>query len=603
MFTRRLQFCVVVIISGIIYYLTICPTVEFIDSGELALACKYLGIAHPTGYPLYTLLGFLFAKIPFGSLIDRVNFLSLLLTALATGFLFMFLNRITAMNGQARRINLMAISIALFVSFSPVWWSQGTSNEVYPLNLLLMIVSIWALFEFSSGNDKRVRWLFLSAYALGLCFANHLSAVYLIPGFVYILVAETRRTKDGKLTTPASILFVAFPLTLYLFLPLRAQHEPFLNWGNVSDPFFLYKHITGWQYRVWMFTNPLGIFKDFNSRIIPAASLIYDQFKWYGLILMAVGLIVSIRRNKRLLVFAALIWFANLIYVLNYEIGDIESYYLPMIFVSSAFMAIALAEATRWIDRRRTPVGRPILITILILFPLANLIFNYVKADRSRKVFARQGVYDIAKSVGQNGVGIIENWDFYSPWLYFRFEENLRPDLVMLDKELMRRSWYIDFIRRYHPDIYRRSQSQFEEFLHQVKPFERGKSFDADVIDRAYYGMLDAVIDNESSMGPVYTNVVSDPKFAAGRPRIPDGIMFKFDSPAIFAIRPRFQFADSIWENPAVYKDRRVGYLLTYYARAFESRQKYCAYFKRIDEAKYYEGLYMRVRRIISEIE
>ena len=82
-----------VIISAAVYKLTLCPTVEFIDSGELALACKNLGIAHPTGYPLYTLLGRLASFFP-GSLIIDVNMMSLLFTALAAGFLYLLISEI-----------------------------------------------------------------------------------------------------------------------------------------------------------------------------------------------------------------------------------------------------------------------------------------------------------------------------------------------------------------------------------------------------------------------------------------------------------------------------------------------------------------------------
>ena len=50
--TKSMLFVLVVAISAIGYYATLCPTVEFIDSGELAMVCRNLGIAHPTGYPL-----------------------------------------------------------------------------------------------------------------------------------------------------------------------------------------------------------------------------------------------------------------------------------------------------------------------------------------------------------------------------------------------------------------------------------------------------------------------------------------------------------------------------------------------------------------------
>ena len=48
----------------IIYIITLAPSVVEIDSGELSTVQATLGIAHPTGYPLFTLVGFIFSKIP-----------------------------------------------------------------------------------------------------------------------------------------------------------------------------------------------------------------------------------------------------------------------------------------------------------------------------------------------------------------------------------------------------------------------------------------------------------------------------------------------------------------------------------------------------------
>ena len=48
----------------IIYLFTLAPSVVEIDSGELATVQAKLGIAHPTGYPLFTLIGHLFYLLP-----------------------------------------------------------------------------------------------------------------------------------------------------------------------------------------------------------------------------------------------------------------------------------------------------------------------------------------------------------------------------------------------------------------------------------------------------------------------------------------------------------------------------------------------------------
>ena len=78
----------VFVVSLFIYLQTLAPAVStiFDDSLEFQLVSYQLGIAHPTGYPLYTLMGKLFTSLPVGTIAYRVNLLSALCGALtATG--------------------------------------------------------------------------------------------------------------------------------------------------------------------------------------------------------------------------------------------------------------------------------------------------------------------------------------------------------------------------------------------------------------------------------------------------------------------------------------------------------------------------------------
>src|SRR5438477_13110552 len=75
-----------------IYASTLAPSIAWgnggADSGELAVAAYHLGVAHPTGYPLYVLLGFLVTHLPLGT--DpawRLNLLSALCAAAVVGVL------------------------------------------------------------------------------------------------------------------------------------------------------------------------------------------------------------------------------------------------------------------------------------------------------------------------------------------------------------------------------------------------------------------------------------------------------------------------------------------------------------------------------------
>ena len=621
---KPILFILIVAASAIVYSITLCPTAEFIDSGELALAAKNLGIAHPTGYPLYTLLGRLASVFLWGKLIHRVNLLSLMLTSFASGFLYLLIFEIiipgplqhSGANAEQKTgqmphhkfdilFHIIASCTAFFMAFSPTWWSQGTTNEVYSLNLFLNAISLWFLMKSINSKANRGNLLLMAIFLLGLCFTNHLSAIYLLPGYLYILILEIRKSRTKFPALLTLLGFFIFPATLYLFLPIRAQFKPFLNWGGVDRSFyFFYKHITGWQYQVWMFQNPLGAFSNL-AKLDPSAKLVLAQFGWVGLAITMVGILAGVARYRRILIFAAIISLCNLIYVLNYDIPDIDSYYLPMFLMLSIFFALGIVFLSEKIPGKtlKNSLIKYVIAGAILILPLSNLLRNYYESDISKKTFAQKGVIDLTNSMEPGALTLVDNWDFYSPWLYLHFVENFRPDTRMLDKELMRRSWYIDFVRRFFPDIYARSKPEFEEFLRQVKPYEHGRPYNSDEIDKAYYEMLHAVIEHESAIAPVYTNILDDQKLISGNPLAPDGILFRFYPENKFLESPLFSFDNSYWADKSVYKDVRVGYLLSFYARAFNSRSRYCQYFNKPDEANYYKNLESKVSATIGEIK
>ncbi|MBU1345224.1 MAG: DUF2723 domain-containing protein [Proteobacteria bacterium] len=74
----------VLFVSFGVYLHTLTPTVGFHDSGDMITASWVLGLPHPTGYPLYTLLGKVFCIIiPIGNIAYRMNMESALFASLA----------------------------------------------------------------------------------------------------------------------------------------------------------------------------------------------------------------------------------------------------------------------------------------------------------------------------------------------------------------------------------------------------------------------------------------------------------------------------------------------------------------------------------------
>ena len=239
-------------LAAVIYYLTSAPGVTYIDSGELAANCATLGIAHPTGYPLYVCLGRLAVLISGLTAIRSCNLLSVLIAGAAAGVLCLLIN-LMIQGKSGLHFRIAAAAAALFASLTPVWWSQGVTNEVYGLTLLLNLLTLcFATLFIERGNIRYLNALF---YFWGLSLGSHLSSIFLLPAVVYALWtggAFSRGIK-GRIFVP--LLFGAIALTTYLYLPIRSIHKPFLNWSNPATWEGFINHISGWQYRVWMFNS------------------------------------------------------------------------------------------------------------------------------------------------------------------------------------------------------------------------------------------------------------------------------------------------------------------------------------------------------------
>src|SRR5262249_34969790 len=86
---------VVMLTAGVLYFLTAARDIVVGDTPELIMAAVTLGVAHPPGYPLFTMLGHVFSLLPLGPIPFRVNLLSVVSNALAVGVIYLAAVRLT----------------------------------------------------------------------------------------------------------------------------------------------------------------------------------------------------------------------------------------------------------------------------------------------------------------------------------------------------------------------------------------------------------------------------------------------------------------------------------------------------------------------------
>lgn len=123
--------CISIASSAFALYLrTLAPSVLISDPGEYQFVLYELGIPHPTGYPLYVLLGHFWSRLPIGSVAYRINLLSAVFGVVTLIFVYLGLWELTKCRG-------VAFGLTLFFAVTPTFWSQMLVAGSYPLNALL----------------------------------------------------------------------------------------------------------------------------------------------------------------------------------------------------------------------------------------------------------------------------------------------------------------------------------------------------------------------------------------------------------------------------------------------------------------------------------
>jgi hypothetical protein len=598
-----LALLLIFILDLIVYLLTLSPTLQFIDSGELAVVCKTLGIAHPTGYPLYTLLGRLFSLLPWKDIIFRVNFMSLFFICSANLILFsVFLVMEKDLKKRNEKLTNMdiwsALLATLIFSFTPTLWSQATSNEVYALNvlffgLIMLLVLLWKR-RWKEYRGDKIFYLLIFVYALS--FGNHMSTLLLLPALIFIFIsAYGKNLFQPKRLILIFVLFL-LGLSIYFFLPIRSSQNPVMDWGNPQSWVTFKRQVTGWQYQVWMFAESTDtLVANLKSFI----KLFFHQFPWYLLPLSLLGMYRLFVHDRKILIFLLIFFLVNVFYGINYVIPDIDPYFLGAFLVNAVFIGSGLNFIFRIIENSKLQkfISQSLII-LFILLPLISLKKNYFEADRSRDHFAYDFATNLMRSIKKDAVLMTNVWDHYSPWLYLRFVELKRPDINYLDVELCRRSWYFNFIRQNYPDLYRTSESEITKFVREVYPFENRRTFNPQIIENAYTDMLNSFLARNFQTRPLYDDLIGESRFEKLYLKNPEGMAYSLkDSLRYYPYDfPNLEIRGIM--DHRIYKDDRTLFNLNRYPFMIDARLKYLSYFKWEGEV---EALQRRYEKLLKE--
>ncbi len=201
-------------IPAIAYAASASPEPASWDTAELQGVPYILGISHPTGFPFYVLLGYVWSHaFAFGSIAWRMNVMSGVAIAVACLAAY----GVALQFGAGR---LVALAATLWFAFTRNVWSHASRAEAQDLAVACAALAIYAFVRWMQGG--RDRW-FVAAFGLaGLGMAAHPNALWILPAFVVgALIA--RRRPSRRIAAVAAAAAVA-GLLLYAYLPLRSAY-------------------------------------------------------------------------------------------------------------------------------------------------------------------------------------------------------------------------------------------------------------------------------------------------------------------------------------------------------------------------------------------
>jgi Protein of unknown function (DUF2723) len=401
----------------LVYVPTLAPGVGFSDWGEMAVAPYRLDVAHPTGYPLYILLGKLWTFLPLGSVAWRMNLFSAVGAAAAVGMAVLIAGRLGVRPWIAGVAGL-TLGVAGSV------WNSATLAEVNALHLALAGVAIWLALRW---RDERVlRDVVLGAVVLGLGTANHLLmltvAVVVIP---WVIAVGWREVLERPVVVLAAGGAGLAGLSPYLLLPIRGLLGPPGVYGFLATWEGITRVATGsdWRGQIDLLS---GETVAQTAAFLPrfAATVATEAHVLLLALALAGGVVLLVRDRAAGVLLAALVAVNVFVYV-SYR-RELVHYLL----LTWLVLAVWAAVSVEWVATR-LPRRVALAAVAFALVPAVVAAANYPRYDRSELRTGEQLVDRVLAALPPDAV-LFTYWDLGTALEYAQCVEGRRPDVVVL---------------------------------------------------------------------------------------------------------------------------------------------------------------------------
>lgn len=483
-----------------LYIYTSAPGIYDGDSGEMAAAVNSLGLAHPTGFPLYMLMGKLFSLlVPIKDVAFRLNMFSSLLTAGAVVFVYLTLKNL----GNSPFASLAAAFI--FGLGTNTIWRNGSTTSIYALSLFFVALLFYIFTKWR--KDKKIKYLYWYGFLWGLSLGTHTSMLIMGIPFLFMLW-QAREVLRSKIISLAKIILVTItPGIQYIYLLFAYKRNGVVTWGSMASWNDFIYYITQRQYAFKMWDRDFSATIGYLKKV---SELLTTEFTVIFFFVAIIGLATLFKKHRSIFAIIILLISANIIILLGYGKFEGELFILyRYIFISDFALAIAMAfgldsiiEGTEVLKNKNSLIFFTSIVLLIVGFQ-----FKYAFADNNRRnnYLVVDTAHNILNNVEPNSIILAYGDPVIGPLWYFQ-SIGERKDVVVISSPLVPFNWYINNLIKKYPDI-----------------------ADSSLLGGDQTYRIKALIENNVSKRPIYAvfNSSTDGELEKEFDFIPQGILYK----------------------------------------------------------------------------
>jgi len=349
----------------VVYGATLSPGALGGDPGELQFVPYILGMAHPSGMPLYVLLGKVWSSLPLGPNVAwRMSLLAAVSASLAVATVYACAYLLT------RRL-IPALGAALALALGGTFWKLATTADKYAFNALMVALVILLVLYW--GRTRSPAALNLLAFTYGLSLTHHPTMLLFAPPLVIYVWWRERAAlwRDGRRLLRLAALLLA-PLLLYLYVPwAEGRNLPPGTWHpHTLMEWLRYFSPSGQATHVDL--EATGIV----DRLSAYGRTLRQDFSWAGLLLGVMGLLWQLRRRTAEGLLLLTSFFLQGFLSANHDMHHRWLYFLPSFLIFAVWIGEGMGLIAHGIDAvvSRWPKVKALLGAMVGLGLLAVLL-------------------------------------------------------------------------------------------------------------------------------------------------------------------------------------------------------------------------------------